>query len=207
MPGSCSPGNAIHSEPLSGTTQRPTIVEMRGDCMSTFGTAVVVDVAPGRDLDEVQRGFGSGTAVVRRDPESGWVRVTAHLREIEQVERVKQVLAAVGEGRAAVAEDYDEYGALWVVLAATKGKVRTVHRRYILNADPNDPADVALVLQDFNGIDPRADDVPGRAYGGCPRQLAGSYWNCRTSCEQRQATAIFAAHSSAASREGSSRTV
>jgi len=39
------------------------------------------------------------------------------------------------------------------------------------------------------------------------RQLAGSYWNARTSCAHRQATAIFAAHSSAASREGSSSTV
>jgi len=89
--------------------------------------------------------------------------MTAHLGEIEQVEGVRQVLAAVGHGRAVVAEDYDEYGALWVVLAASNGKVRTVHRRYILNADPNDPADVALVLQDFNGNDPRAEDVAGRA--------------------------------------------
>ena len=39
------------------------------------------------------------------------------------------------------------------------------------------------------------------------RQLSGSYWNWRTSCGQRQATAIFAAHSSAASLDGSSRTV
>jgi hypothetical protein len=61
--------------------------------------------------------------------------MTAHLDEIEQVERVTQVLAAVGQGRAAVAEDYDENGALWVVLAASNSNVRTVHRRYILNAD------------------------------------------------------------------------
>lgn len=40
-----------------------------------------------------------------------------------------------------------------------------------------------------------------------PRQLAGSCWNARTSCAHRQATAIFAAHSSAASREGNSSTV
>ncbi|RZL78838.1 MAG: ATP-binding cassette domain-containing protein [Rhodococcus sp. (in: high G+C Gram-positive bacteria)] len=39
------------------------------------------------------------------------------------------------------------------------------------------------------------------------RQLAGSYWNARTSCAHRQAAAIFAAHPSAASREGSSSTV
>lgn len=141
--------------------------------MSTFGTAVVVDVAPGCDVDEVQRTLGSETAVAHPDPETGWVRVTMHLREIEQVERVKQVLAAEGQGRAVVAEDYDEYGALWVVLAATNGHVRTVHRRYILNADPNDPADVALVLQDFNGVDPRAEDVPGRAAAVAAANLFG----------------------------------
>src|SRR5262249_10274693 len=37
-------------------------------------------------------------------------------------------------------------------------------------------------------------------------QLWGSYPNSRSSCEQRQALAIFAAHWTAASRDGSSRT-
>src|SRR5215471_4767100 len=37
-------------------------------------------------------------------------------------------------------------------------------------------------------------------------QLSGSYPNSRSSCEQRQALAIFAAHWTAASRVGSSRT-
>ncbi len=41
---------------------------------------------------------------------------------------------------------------------------------------------------------------------GAATQPAGSYWNARTSCAHRQATAIFAAHSSAASREGNSST-
>src|SRR5262245_26561028 len=43
---------------------------------------------------------------------------------------------------------------------------------------------------------------------GCElvRQLSGSYPNSRSSCEQRQAVAIFAAHQTAASRDGSSRT-
>ena len=46
------------------------------------------------------------------------------------------------------------------------------------------------------------------AYRGCNRasQLSGSYPNSRSSCEQRQALAIFAAHSMAASRDGSSKT-
>ena len=37
-------------------------------------------------------------------------------------------------------------------------------------------------------------------------QLSGSYPNSRSSCEQRQALAIFAAHRMAASRDGSCRT-
>ena len=37
-------------------------------------------------------------------------------------------------------------------------------------------------------------------------QFSGSYPNSRSSCEQRQALAIFAAHWTAASRDGSSRT-
>ena len=37
-------------------------------------------------------------------------------------------------------------------------------------------------------------------------QLSGSYPNSRSSCEQRQALAIFAAHWTAASRDGSSST-
>src|SRR5262245_46235149 len=37
-------------------------------------------------------------------------------------------------------------------------------------------------------------------------QLSGSYPNSRSSCEQRQALAIFAAHWTAVSRDGSSRT-
>src|SRR5262249_57522016 len=36
-------------------------------------------------------------------------------------------------------------------------------------------------------------------------QLSGSYPNSRSSCEQRQALAIFTAHWTAASRDGSSR--
>ena len=48
---------------------------------------------------------------------------------------------------------------------------------------------------------------PPRSHRLRPRgQLSGSYWNSRSSCEQRQALAIFAAHWTAASRDGSSRT-
>lgn len=42
---------------------------------------------------------------------------------------------------------------------------------------------------------------------GVGRYDSGSYMNSRSSCEHRHAVAIFAAHSTAASRDGSSRTV
>lgn len=49
----------------------------------------------------------------------------------------------------------------------------------------------------------RREVLVGRGLAG---QLSGSYWNSRSSCEQRQDLAIFAAHSMAASRDGSSKT-
>jgi hypothetical protein len=51
---------------------------------------------------------------------------------------------------------------------------------------------------------------PGRscpAWEGLFGQTSGSNMNALTSCGQRQAAAIFAAHSKAASREGTSMTV
>lgn len=53
----------------------------------------------------------------------------------------------------------------------------------------------------------RAERTSSFALGCDPvGQLSGSYPNSRSSCEQRQALAIFAAHWMAASRDGSSRT-
>jgi len=52
---------------------------------------------------------------------------------------------------------------------------------------------------------PRRRSVPLNAAGQLP--TAGSGMNSRTSCAQRQAAAILAAHARASSREGTSRTV
>ncbi len=129
--------------------------------MSTFGTAVVIDVAPHGSVEPVVASLGGHGSYVRTLPDSGWMRFTTGFGEIGQVEVISALVAAAGTARAAVAEDNDEYGALWVVLSADRGVVSTIHRRYILNADPSDPADVALALEDFEGADPRALDVGG----------------------------------------------
>jgi hypothetical protein len=130
--------------------------------MSSYGVAVVVDVHGDGSLDEVLDGVAALEGASWMAPVAGpWQRVAACFGEIEKVEMVTDWVAHAGLARAAIAEDYDEYGALWVVLANDGEGVRTVHRRYVLNADPNDPDDVALTLTDFNGIDPRQNDVAG----------------------------------------------
>jgi hypothetical protein len=140
--------------------------------MSTYGTAIVIDVAPGGDVDEVL------SVLSRRDPhtkatetESGWTRVTAFLADVGQLALIEYAAVSAGRARVAVAEDNDEYGALWVVLSASDGRATAVHRRYVLNADPHDPSDVALALQDLDGIDPRAVDVAGPAAAAAAAEL------------------------------------
>lgn len=131
--------------------------------MSTYGVAVVVDVHRAGSLDDVLGGVARMGGAAWIAPVDGpWRRVTACFGEIEQVDTVSSWIAGVGMARAAVAEDYDEYGALWVVLANEGSGVRTLHRRYVLNADPHDPADVAVALADLFGVDPRVQDVAGR---------------------------------------------
>lgn len=68
---------------------------------------------------------------------------------------------SAGNCRVAVAEDNDEFGALWVVLSVRGGVVETVHRRYILNADPTDFGEVEAALQDSDGVDPRNAEAAG----------------------------------------------
>ena len=131
--------------------------------MSTFGTALVVDVAPGGEL----RGIAAALNALRSSPavahemESGWTRVVAATADIETLAQVKVMLMSSGTCRSAVAEDYDEYGALWVVLSAHEGRVRTVHRRYVLNANPRRRLQVRAAIRSLDGIDPRAEDVAG----------------------------------------------
>lgn len=140
--------------------------------MSTYGTAVVIDVAPGGDVDEVL------SVLCRRDPHAeatetgtGWTRVRAFLRDVGQLALVEYAAVSAGRARAAIAEDNDEYGALWVVLSASDGRATTVHRRYVLNADPFDPADVAVALRDLDGVDPRAVDVAGPGAAAAAAEL------------------------------------
>lgn len=130
--------------------------------MSTYGVAVVVDVHRAESLDDILDGVAElGGASWLAPVEGAWQRVTAGHAQISQVDTVVSWIARAGMARAAIAEDYDEYGALWVVLANEGSGVRTVHRRYVLSADPSDPADVALAVADLDGVDPRAQDLAG----------------------------------------------
>lgn len=142
--------------------------------MSTFGTALVIDVAPGCDLKAIATALNAREAFpLVAETESGWMRVSAFLPDVGQLDLIERLVASAGTCRAAVAEDNDEYGALWVVLSAQDGSVRTVHRRYILNADPEDPADVATALRDLDGVDPRTEDVAGAAAAAAAAELFG----------------------------------
>ena len=137
--------------------------------MSTFGTAIVIDVAPGSELSEIAAVLNARDAFpCAVELESGWTRVSAFLPDVGQLDLIKDLSVSAGTCRVAVAEDDDEFGALWVVLSVRDGVVETVHRRYILNADPNDPAEVEAALQDLDGVDPRTEDVagPGAAQAG-----------------------------------------
>ena len=141
--------------------------------MSTFGTSLVVDVAPGGEL----RGIAAGLKALRSSPvvahelASGWTRVVAATSDIETLATIKVMLTSGGTCRAAVAEDNDEYGALWVVLSAHEGKVRTVHRRYVLNADPRRRLQVRAAIRSLDRIDPRAEDVAGEPAAASAAEL------------------------------------
>lgn len=130
--------------------------------MSTFGTALVIDVAPGSELSEIaallntRKGFPRAVAL-----QSGWTRVSAFLPDVGQLDLITRLGVSAGTCRIAVAEDNDEYGALWVVISVSGGVPETVHRRYILNADPRRRREVRRALRDFEGSDPRVEDVAG----------------------------------------------
>jgi hypothetical protein len=140
--------------------------------MSTFGTALVIDVAQGGGLSEVVAALDSldGLPVIA-ETDSRWVRVSAFLPDVGRLALVERVISGAGECRAAVAEDNDEYGALWVVLAARDGLVRTVHRRYVLNADPRRRRAVAAAIRSLDGIDPRKEDVAGEPAAASAAEL------------------------------------
>jgi hypothetical protein len=144
--------------------------------MSTYATAVWVDLRPDGPVARVAEGLaglrdplstlGSPAERIWVDVESDRVRLTTYLTfAVEMVDRITDLLVSAGEARAAIAEDNDEFGACWVVLAVEGGIARTVHRRYVLNADPRKRRDVKQALRDFvqdgQVQDPRADDVAG----------------------------------------------
>jgi hypothetical protein len=81
-----------------------------------------------------------------------------------------EVSRRVGEARLAVAEDFDEYGVLWAVVSVSKGQAEVLHRRWLLNADPDDPDDVARAIEDNDG-DPRVNDVAGAAAASAAARL------------------------------------
>ena len=90
--------------------------------MSTYGTAVVLDIPP--EAADATTAAAPWT-LEASDLGGGWTRMVTYSDEIEQVPAVERLLAAAGSGRAAVAEDHDEYGALWVVLASDGSALRT----------------------------------------------------------------------------------
>ena len=135
--------------------------------MSTYGTALVADLPAG--AASAPAGWEHETVELGGD----LVRLVARSGEIDQVARVEELLAAAGSGRAAVAEDHDEYGALWVVLSADHRAVWTVHRRYVLPADPGDPEAVAAAIEDHGGTDPREADVAGEDAAAAAARLFG----------------------------------
>jgi hypothetical protein len=124
-------------------------------------------------LSSVVRGLTSqvGTTYTT-DASDGWRRATAYLHEPGRLEGITQILTRVGNGRAALAEDFDEYGALWVVVSVKDGEVRTVHRRWVLNADPEDAADVARAVS-AEAQDLRLDDVAGEEAAADAARLFG----------------------------------
>lgn len=103
--------------------------------------------------------------------------------------RVSDLMSSTGALRAVLAEHYDEFGALWAVLAATGDRVSVVHRRYVLNADPDDPEEVALAIRSLETNDPRAEDVAGPAAAASAAELFGLEPSRMQDAEQESASA------------------
>ncbi len=136
--------------------------------MSTYASAVWVDVRPDGPVTDVARALDGvePDQPVWVDVDSAWVRLTTYLPlRVEVGDEIAAVLATAGNARAAIAEDHDEFGASWTVLSAAGGVARTVHRRYLLNADPRSRRQVRLALRAFERDgrphEPRDDDVAG----------------------------------------------
>jgi hypothetical protein len=141
--------------------------------MSSFGTAFVIDTPPGvatAIVDQYSHEHAREAYVLRSA--DGWRRVSAYLDEPGRLNELLELAVSVGTARFVVAEDFDEYGALWAVVTAVDSTARVLHRRWILNADPDDEEAVETAIQDNDG-DPRASDVTGDAALFAVAQLFG----------------------------------
>jgi hypothetical protein len=130
--------------------------------MSSYGTVFVIDVPEEVEVsvpDEVRESLENGYRAVAAD---GRRRIVASVNAVGLVDTILDMVRTAGEGRVAIAEDNDEFGARWVVAGATAGTVEIAHRRYVLNADPADPDEVEGALADL-GTDPRRSDLAGPA--------------------------------------------
>lgn len=140
--------------------------------MSTFGTTLAIDVAPEGELSQVAAVLNArGSVPLAARLDSGWTRVTAGLPDVGQLGLIRLMAVSAGTCRVAVAEDNDEFGALWVVLSVKDGLLQTVHRRYILNADPYRRREVRRALRELDGVDPRTEDVAGPAAAAAAADL------------------------------------
>lgn len=131
--------------------------------MSTYGTAMVIDVAAGGDVAGVQSRLLAleDADVYVIDGPAGWHRFSTYTREVEITKDISGLLELAGRSRAAVAEDLDEFGAEWSVLSNHDGQVEILHRHYILNADPAAPDEVSVAISDLGDDDPRIENVDG----------------------------------------------
>lgn len=157
-------------------------------CVSTYGTALVVDVPPGTEFhvsDEVHASFEVGFRIAAPD---GWHRSVALLSAVDLVEDILDALRAAGRGRVAIAEDNDEFGARWVVAHAANNAAQVVHRRYILNADPDDVDEVDVAVGDLGG-DPRELDVAGPGAAAAAAMLFGVPTDPMITAERESAAA------------------
>lgn len=77
--------------------------------MGTYGSAVVVDSPDEVRLTEAALA-AQDADVYRSTLADGWTHVVTWLDAIEQVDEVSRVLSRLGTGRAAIAEDCDEFG-------------------------------------------------------------------------------------------------
>lgn len=131
--------------------------------MSTYGTAFVIDVATDVDAEVVAAAARSLDGECRVRPLDGYGhRFSGYVKDIEMRSEVEDLLGGLDVARAVVAEDFDEFGAAWTVLACRGGTVETLHRHYILHADPMDSGAIADAIDDL-GEDPRTEDIAGPA--------------------------------------------